>query len=266
MKATIIHHQGFGDLFTSNALCNYYAEKYDELIVFVSDESRKKVVDYMYRHVTNIKCVIPRLHNIYNGKDGCINCHTPGNPNSCPRGGVCKFIDYSDYNEYDNIKIGCFSGNYEAWDKLLAVNRGNGISFSHTFYQHAGIDLKERVNKFSIYRDKQLENLNYKNIEYKDYVVVHDDANRGMKINLDTDLDIYNLNGVSEIMLDQIKILENAKEIHLIDSSYSVLVYFLSFTNDKIRKIPKYLHKYIMGQRDLLIYENEKPENWIDLN
>ncbi len=23
-KATIMHHQGFGDLFTNNSLCNYY--------------------------------------------------------------------------------------------------------------------------------------------------------------------------------------------------------------------------------------------------
>jgi len=73
------------------------------------------------------------------------------------------------------------------------------------------------------------------------------------------------LNGVSDMMLDQITILENAKEIHFIDSSYSVLIYFLSFHNEKIRNIPKYLHKYAMHGRDMGIYENKKPDNWIDL-
>jgi hypothetical protein len=61
-------------------------------------------------------------------------------------------------------------------------------------------------------------------------------------------------------MIDQIKILENAKEIHFIDSSYSVMIYFLSLTNEKIKNIPKYFHYYV--RKNSMIYENPTPNNW----
>ena len=61
---------------------------------------------------------------------------------------------------------------------------------------------------------------------------------------------------------DQIKILENAKEIHFIDSSYSVLIYFLSLTNEKIKQIPKYFHYYANQREGYTIYENPIPKNW----
>ena len=60
----------------------------------------------------------------------------------------------------------------------------------------------------------------------------------------------------------EIKILENAKEIHFIDSSYSVLIYFLSLTNEKIKQIPKYFHYYANQREGYTIYENPIPENW----
>jgi hypothetical protein len=69
----------------------------------------------------------------------------------------------------------------------------------------------------------------------------------------------------SKIFIDQIKILENAEEIHLIDSSYSVMLYFLSFQNEKIKNIPKFLHSYSRNNRNINIYKDPQPENWIIL-
>jgi hypothetical protein len=73
-KATIMHHQGFGDLFTSNPLCNYYSNLYEELTIFVLDESRKIVVEEMYKHKDNIKCVIPKFTNQNNYDSSCLIC------------------------------------------------------------------------------------------------------------------------------------------------------------------------------------------------
>lgn len=39
-KATIIHHQGFGDLFTSNAICMHYANKFGNLFSFNGNQLR----------------------------------------------------------------------------------------------------------------------------------------------------------------------------------------------------------------------------------
>lgn len=75
---------------------------------------------------------------------------------------------------------------------------------------------------------------------------------------------LYNLNKKSNNIIDQIKILENCEEIHLIDSSYSVLIYFLSFKNELLKSKKIFLHrKAVIGFRDLLIYVNPKPDNWV---
>jgi hypothetical protein len=67
-------------------------------------------------------------------------------------------------------------------------------------------------------------------------------------------------------MVDLIKIIENSKEIHLIDSSYSVLIYLLSFSNKKIAAIPKYLHTLNRTERDIGIYANPCAQNWFLIN
>lgn len=263
-KATLIHHQGFGDLFTSNPIINYYSKFYDEIIVFVSDINRKKIVDHMFFDSKNVKCEIPKTikYNLYNSS--CLNCMTPGSPDKCPRdwGRRCEYIDYSFYNDYENIKIGCFN-NYEIWEKFLNDNLVKKVSFSHSFYLFQNIDLSIRESMFTTYRDFEVEKKKYYDLNQKNYLIIHDDPIRNLRINLNNEknLFVYQLNGSSDVMIDQIKILENAKEIHMIDSSYSVMVYFLSLINEKISKIPKFLYKD-SRTRDFLIYENPTPKNW----
>jgi len=185
---------------------------------------------------------------------------TPGSSNYCPRLGhsKCLYIDYSEYSEYDNIKIGCFGNDYQKWADFLKTNYDNKISFSHSFYLYHNIDINYRINNFSINN----KNIN-KNIPNHDYIAVHDDPNRRLYINKSfIKNNIYELNNSSIYMIDQIEILKNAKEIHFIDSSYSVMIYFLSFLSEKISNIPKFLHEYVTPNRDTLIYTNPIPKNW----
>lgn len=266
-KATIIHHQGFGDLFTSNPLCNYYSNLYEELIIFVLDESRKIIIDEMYKHKPNIKCVIPKLINENNFNSSCLIC-MQSEKYSCrydSRFNTHKFIDYSEWDGYDNIKVGCFKENYELWKTFLHRNMSNNISFSHSFYMFDNLDLKVRETEFSVYRNESRENKKYELLTNKDYIVLHDDSQRGLNINkskIHSNMHVHQLNGSSQLMIDQIKIIENAKEIHFIDSSYSVLIYFLSLTNEKVKQIPKYFHYYANPREGYTIYENPIPKNW----
>jgi hypothetical protein len=59
-----------------------------------------------------------------------------------------------------------------------------------------------------------------------------------------------------------IKVLENAKEIHLIDSSWSVLIYLLS--KNIITHIPVLLNETFFKRmgRDTGIYKNPSFNNW----
>ena len=262
-KATLLHHQGYGDYFSSNGLVNYYSKKYDELILICADENRKIFAEYMYRHLSNVKCVCEDKNNQNSFDSSCVICHTKGNPRGrCPRDNnyMCEYINYEKYIEdYDNIKIGCFSEHIGKWDECRLHE---SHSFSHAFYLYHQIPIEYRIDNFSIFRDLKLEETTFNQSKFvdKDYIVIHDDPNRGIKIDLENDY-IYNLNGKSKLFLDQIKMIENSKEIHLIDSSYSLLIYFLSFQNEKISSIPKFLYKN-RGVRDYDIYLNPKPKNW----
>ena len=264
-KATIIHHQGFGDLFTSNALCMHYSNQFEELIVLVSTNSRLEVVKSMYMDFPNIKCEIADVTNNYSGVDSCLNCMTLGNLNNCPRGGSkCIFVDYSKFYNYNNLKIGCFDS-YPRWNSFLQGKIRSGSSFSHSFYDYHKISLKDRIELFNISRSDSEDNL-FKQIVSsigENYIVIHDDASRGLTINnIKNDLPRYYLNLKSNNMIDQLKIIDHAKEVHMIDSSYSVLIYFLSFHDERVRKIPKFLHTLGRKNRDIKIYKKPKPDNW----
>jgi len=262
-KATLLHHQGYGDYFSSNGLVNYYSKKYDELVLICADENRRIFAENMYKHLSNVKCVTTKKNNQNRFNSSCLICHTRGNQGGqCPRyySYKCEYVDYENYTEgYENIKIGCFSNDIEQWDKCRLQQ---GDSFSHAFYLYHKIPIEYRIDNFSIFRDIELEKTTFKESKLvdKDYIVIHDDPNRGITIDLEND-HIYNLNDKSKLFLDQIKIIENSKEIHLIDSSYSLLIYFLSFQNEKISSIPKFLYKNRDG-RDYDIYLDPKPENW----
>ena len=271
MKATIIIHQGFADLFSNNGIINYYCDIYDELIIFVLDEYRKKLLEFIFNNRKNIKIVIPIFSNISNNIDTCLNCITYGSSSICPRETniKCKYIDYSYYTDYTNIKIGGFN-NYNDWEKFRSSKYHENISFSHCFYLFNDLNINNRINNFKIYRDFELENNNYINLvnEIGDkYIVIHEDINRNIIINKNyvenKNLPLYNLDKKSDNMIDQIKILENSKEIHLIDSNYSVLIYFLSFNNEILKNKKIFLHKYTRENRDTLIYTNPTPNNWI---
>lgn len=263
-KATIIHHQGFGDIFTNVSLCNYYSRNYESLVIFTTDHERKKIIDFIYKDNEKIKCIIPKF-NTYDGTNTCVKCMSKGMNYGCPRdiSQKCNIIDYNDYLDYDNIKIGSFN-DYDEWEKF----KEKSFSFSHAFYEYANLNSETRIKEFKIFRDLELEKKIFENtnlIEQK-YIVTHQDRNRGFLLdeNLIKNKNQYDLERKSNLFLDQIKIIESAEEIHLIDSSYSVLIYYLSFHNEKIKKIPKFLHPH-PHQRDFNIYKQPIAENWFFL-
>lgn len=261
MKATIIGHQGWADFFSCNGLYNHYSAIYDELTIFTLDEARRKMMEAVFLDRSNIKIEVPKFIHTSPGET-CLICHTYGGK-SCPRaGGQCKYIDYSQYSGHKHIKLGGFD-NYDKWDNHVK----NNSSFAHAFYTHAVIDATKRINNFRITRNNINEVYNLSNLRSQigeDYIVTHNDDIRGYSFSLDSKgLPIYNLNLKSDILIDQLAIIENAKELHFIDSSYSVLIYLMTFHSPKIAQIPKFLHASCRpSNRDVGIYKNPTPPNW----
>lgn len=109
------------------------------------------------------------------------------------------------------------------------------------FYTLSGLDHSIAFDYFEIIRNNDDEDLQYKNlVTEKDYSVIH--FVDGMDLSIPNYSLVY-LNEKSTKIIDMIKILENAKEIHLYDSLYGVLCYFLYFSG-KLKGPKIYLHKY----------------------
>jgi hypothetical protein len=97
--------------------------------------------------------------------------------------------------------------------------------FVKGFYSSYDIPYITRVNNFTFNRDYELENKTYTNfisIHGNNYIVYHEIIE-----NYDKNKKIINLNGISNLFFDYIKVLENAYEIHLLDSVWAAFIYLL---------------------------------------
>lgn len=264
----LLHHLGYADLFSCNGLVNYYSETRENIKILVDTHDKKEILDYMYFHLPQVSCELAEISIEKNLDETCLKCHTSNQMGKCPRGyEYCSYVNWSKYQHDEIIKVGAFH-EYKSWENFRK-NEEN-ISFSHSFYTYNKIDIENRINKFAINRNKLREEQifqNYTELNGSEYSVIHEDHKRHIiidRIYIKTE-NIYNLDSKSKIFLDQIGIIENASELHFIDSSYSVLIYFLSFYSEKIKNIPKYLHLYTRNSRDYNIYKNPTPENWYNI-
>ena len=255
-KATLITHQGWADHFSCNGIVNHYSSIFDELVLFAADNQLANMLAAIYSDSNNVKVVVPNYvsHDVVISRgETCIKCHTQGSPRFCPRGnGSCEYIDYSEYSGFENIKVGAFKG-YPEWEKYV---QGSQRSFAHCFYSYQNLPTSMRIDNFRISNVQQLES------PHGSYSVLHDDQARGITIRERLKGNVVQLNQLSKVMIDTIDILENASEIRMIDSNYSVLIYLLSFHNQKIASIPKHLHSSARSFRDTSIYTDPIPRAW----
>lgn len=228
----VLHHQGWGDLITCHGLVRYNSNIFKSLILITREDS-KELSDYMYKDINNL------------------------------------YIDYIPKNILDKSILSYISNKYGKQRNILAYgdtfsfNKRKKrclISWAHDFYEGFGIDYMERVNSFHIERNLLLEEEIYNDIvnkNGKNYIVIHDDPSRNININrnkINTDLPIFNLNAYSNKIFDMIKVLENAKEIHLIESTYSIAIYLLQKKYNMFENIPIYFHTYVRNNRNMNIY------------
>lgn len=272
---TILGHQGWADFFTQNAIYRYYSNIYACVTIFVLDPSRKKLLETVFRDIPRLRILVPQFideksqnFTNYIKRDTCIVCHTNIGGFVCPRDNSksCIYPSYKGYEKHLNVKLGAFR-DYDCWSRFLNENQNR--SFAENMYVYENLQPSERIVGFKVCRDSLAEQRMFETLMPKEpYVVVHQDEGRGFYIDegyLPCCRRIY-LNNISKVMVDMIPTLENAQEIHLIDSSYSVMIYLLAFKNTKIARVNKYLYTLNRVERDLKIYEHPKAPNWHVVN
>lgn len=203
----LLHHLGLGDHIICNGMVRNFCEQNDQINLFCYSQ-----------YYENLKHMFRDLKNLV-----LLNFETESH--------IHDFIHRNDL--YPNlIKIG-----YQNLFPLLHEN----TSFDVVFYELAKMDFETRFSKFFFERDFQREEklIKFLNPTNEPYIFVHDDPERNFVINVKSKFKIIK-NDKRFLLFDYLGLLENANEIHLMQSSFRDLL-----NSYKISKPRIYQHNYV---------------------
>lgn len=220
----IYQHMGLGDHILCHGIIRYYCEKHKDVTLFVKPHNYK-TVSFMFRDIKNLNYIL--------GND--------------------EFV--KEYISKNNIR-----------DSVVIVGHGLNMTdnFILQFYQNANVPISYKNSKFFIQRniDKEKELFNSLDINNTEYIFLHCKGSGGdyyskiLKKYLNPKYKI--IQPESNDFFDWIYTIENAKEIHCINSSFMCLIDCLNIQN-----IPLYSHNYILNQPEIIfMYPGD---NWIKL-
>jgi hypothetical protein len=272
MKGFVYFHQGWTDILGCLALIDYYKVKYEELVVFVRFDAENLVSTYLKGKP---KITILSV-NTDNGRYyGSLYKSDVNDVTYIPDGHSGQIIIPNDFDlllhaEHDRFRV----DDYRNYWYMGNYKNKPSHHFLESFYTFYDIPFIERVNSFNLYRDTENENLVYLDFiksHGDNYILFHDDQENHLHGNLhvSTKIDFnnkkegynyINLNKKSNRFFDYIKVLENANEIHLVDSVWAGVCYQIDakyglFKDKSVYLYPKRGHNYM--------FENPiKLKNW----
>jgi len=256
-------HQGLGDMIICNGLIRNLCEEYNYINLIVAKNNEISVKS-MFKDIKNLNLIIWCW-----GKDAKTSIKQVSVDEPIKFEGYFTEENsnfYKWYNETPNAdKYIHKKGFINAYcpfigptnKEVIRVTNINDSSmdFDVNFYDSLNIPFDYRWSKFKINRDisKEKELFKHFNIEENNYCFLHDDVSRGLKINIDTDLKIIKPElGLTDNILDYCYIIENAKEVHCMDSSFKSLADSLNLDNKlylytiRTKNVSKSKHNWIL--------------------
>lgn len=206
----VYHHLGLGDHIICNGMVRHFCKQYDNIVLFCKSHYYENI-NYMYRDLKNLE-----IFDYRNDTE------------------VLAFIESNTSVKNNLIKTG--------FDKLDACL--DRMTFDEAFYNIINLDFSIRFNEFYFERNFDNENkvCEKLNPNKEKYVFVLDDPNRGFNIDMNKVTDKYKIirNDFEFKMFDYIKLLENAEEIHMMQTGFLDLV-----NSYKMEKPKIYRHNYV---------------------
>jgi len=232
---TILNHLGLGDQIVINGLVRHFAE-IEDCVQIYAKKSHVPSVRFMYRDLGSKVVVVP-----VNGP-----CHT---------------ADMMQFAKGSVLKLGVHGTPHQLFSDLVIGRYSEYINWVAMMYIQAGLNPNTMYKKFKIVRDKSRELLPPE----QPYIFVHDDKQRGREIKIHgSEKEIYRPivskalpDGTYEYddfnIFDYLTIIENAKERHMMNSSYNWLVEIMEIGN----KSNNFFHLNI-GAHDYFPEKNTK--------
>lgn len=242
-EGTILFHQGWTDIINCLPLINFHQKKYDKLNLIIREDS-KPIIDF---YLSQFENVIP----IYVNKN-MIDNHL--------------HLIVPNYKNTDILFFGLHDGYRNKSYVNQFLNSKPNTFFVEKFYTCYNIEYIHRVTSFEINRDYTLESETYNKFvseHGEEYVLYHEDLERNIILDKSNFIENYNsinLDKTSYVFFDFIKILQNAKEIHLLDSVWSAIVYLLDSKYKLFENIPIKVH-CMRGYKEMYL-EPVRLENW----
>lgn len=217
-KGFLLNHLGLGDHLICNGLVRAISSDFDLFVVPVKDNNYNSV-SRMFSDLINVS-VLP-LVTANKENEMLVQAKT------------------LELQGYQINKIGYYGNEFMS----------KRIRFDENFYLQLDIPFSNRWDNFHVPRSIQKEEQLYELLITEEarkngYIFLHEDKNRGFLINrqlLPENMLIIEPMQVREDInfFDYLKIIENAKEIHCIESSFAALIESLKL-DDK----PKFAHRY----------------------
>jgi hypothetical protein len=221
----LFFHQGWTDIINCLPLINVYAERYDRLFVLLREDIRPMVMMYCQP----LRNVIP----IFKPKRQL---------DTVP---WFEIVDLQELGVNRLELIGHFDGmRYQADPYCGAYVRLNkqdpSYTFERLFYESYGLPYSVRVDKFSLQRDLAAEERAYTTlVRHPKYICVHTNPDvGGVEPNASDDTAIVELDKSSYVFWDMVKVLQNASEIHVIDSVWAAVCYLLDARYGLLSHVP----------------------------
>ena len=255
-KVLLLSHLGMGDQITINGAVNELSFLYDEVVV-VSKQIHKNNMEKLYQHDKSISILY-------------INDDVDISPNY--GSSIDKLLNFKN-NNYDLFLTSSHKHPIGNNPLKKVINESN--EFYEQFYCDIGLDHHDRKIYTYIPRyNLQIELYNKLINICKNYIFIHNKGNFEVEFNYDNDNILYfsvNENFYKNFphhkfynvweefglydLLDYVKIIENAKELYMTDSSFFCLSSVLQLTHIEIKKV--YIRKKYYTLKNWSNYINE---------
>jgi hypothetical protein len=210
---------GLGDHIICHSIVREHCVKYERVTIF-AEPRNIETVKFMYRDLKNLIIIAGNKSFAKNFILSHLAINAPATVT--PRYEYLKIIGFQYFNPH------------------------SGVLFEQQEYQLAGLDLEKKWSGFKIDRDLIREQQLLKKSGIRgEYVFLHEDRSRNYIINRNLISKKFNFfvpkPQMTDNMFDYCTIIEKAKEIHVIDSSFMFLIDVLNYNNPE-QKL--YIHRY----------------------
>jgi len=232
----LMYHAGLGDNIICNAIVRNFCKEYEFINIFVNSNNYVSI-EFMFRDIKNLNYIIWN-HNKKIEFEGYFDENSSD---------FYKWYQNNLKNGLNGTLNGVGANNYSLQNKKIIriTNNNTNINFDRSFYECAGLDFNKRWDDFYVDRDIQKEICFFEkfNISGEKFIFLHEGGSSGMsKINrkkISNDLPIIEAKReLTDNIFDYCYIIENAAEIHCVDSSFLFLTDSIKTNGDL------FVHRY----------------------